>query len=252
MTETSSLGPRSTADRVVLIDALRGIALLGILFMNMTWFTGFAVLSGGQRLALGTAGIDAPVDWLIHFLVEGKFWSLYALLLGVGAAVLRDRAEARGDDFGGLFRRRMMVLLLIGLTHAVLVWFGDIVSLYAVVGLALPLFVRCSSRAVLCRAGVLLAAPIVQGVLWLMADRAIQAAPGPAAVPGYGPGQLLVFFGSGTYAEAFVANWAFLKERWFLAVYEGRFFKLLGTFLLGYWACRHGIFHEPARHRRLQ
>ena len=56
MTEISSLTPRSTADRVMLIDALRGIALLGILFMNMTWFTGFAVLSGERdRLTRSTA-----------------------------------------------------------------------------------------------------------------------------------------------------------------------------------------------------
>ena len=62
--------------------------------------------------------------------------------------------------------------------------------------------------------------------------------------PGHGPAELLVYFSSGTYSETFAANWAFLTERWYLAIYEGRFFKLVGMFLLGFWVGRSGILHD--------
>ncbi len=62
---------------------------------------------------------------------------------------------------------------------------------------------------------------------------------------------MLGFFAGGSYPEVLSANWAFLKERWFLAVYTGRIFKLLGMFLIGFSLGRAGIFQEPWRHRRL-
>lgn len=236
--------PTTAGERIVVLDALRGFALFGILFVNMTWFTGYAVLSPEQRQALGTAGIDGVVSWLIQFLVNNKFWSLFALLFGIGAAVQYDRAKTRGDAFERLFARRVAVLLFIGLLHAVFIWFGDIISLYAVAGFAILLFRRWSGRAILICAAVCLVAPIVQGGVWLAIDQMVRDPSAARVDPGYGPGELLVYFGSGTYAEAFKANWAFLTERWYLAIYEGRFFKLLGMFLLGFWAGRKGVLHD--------
>ncbi|MCZ6816860.1 MAG: DUF418 domain-containing protein, partial [Planctomycetota bacterium] len=246
--------PTVPSERIALLDGLRGFALLGILFVNMTWFTGFAVLSSEQRIALGTSGVDAVVYWLIHCLIDGKFWSLFALLFGAGAAVQMARSEARSKARGGRFRpfylRRLTVLLVVGLAHGVLVWFGDIVGIYAVVGFAMLFFVRCSDRAVLAWAAVCMAAPIVQGGIWLVAYQSAGATAVPAIDPGHGPAELLGSFGGGGYWEAFAANWAFLKERWFLAVYEGRFFKLLGMFLIGHWAVRRGLFTEIEQNRR--
>ena len=147
MTHHDANRVKAPIERLALLDALRGFALLGILFVNMTWFTGFAVLPADRRAEMTTAPADAVTAWLIHFLVDGKFWSLFALLFGAGAAVQWARAQARGDDCTRLFLRRSFALIFIGLLHAVFLWFGDIVSLYAVVGLALLLFRRCSDRA---------------------------------------------------------------------------------------------------------
>ena len=242
--------PVDPRERSTLLDALRGVALLGIMLVNMTWFTGYAVLDGDARAALGTEPIDAVTGWLVLFGVEGKFWSLFALLFGVGFAIQLQRAERTGTPATGRFAARMAALLAIGLAHAVLLWFGDIVSLYAVVGFALLLFARSSNATVLRAALVFILSPIVLSGIFL-GIHLLTGPDGPAVDPGHGPATMLAYFASGSYAEAFRANWAFLVERWFLAVYSGRFLTLLGMFLLGLYAGRRGVIMQPRLHGRL-
>jgi uncharacterized protein len=254
-TPAAAPGPVRTTERVSRLDAMRGFALLGIMFVNMTWFTGFAVLSGEQREALGTAGVDRVTAWIVHFAVDSKFWTLFALLFGVGFGIQAVRAGApagTGDGFAVRYARRMGVLFLIGAAHAVFLWFGDIVSLYAAVGIFLLLFRRCRGRTLVGWAAALLLSPIVVSGCWLAAEVArFVLGDDTAAVagdPGHGPAELLVVFGAGSYGEVLRANWAFLVERWYLAVYSSRFPALLGMFLLGFWAARRGIVQHPERH----
>lgn len=239
--------PISARERIELLDVLRGFALLGIMFGNMTWFTGYAVLSDEQRVALGTQGIDQVIAWLIHVLVDEKFWSLFALLFGVGVAMQAQRARDP-QEFSQLYVRRILAMLSIGLAHAIFLWFGDIISLYAVVGLVLLLFRRSTDKTVLIWSIRLLLLPIAVLTLWLCLHNL--RTPGNTVDPGHGPIELLKFFAGGTYWEAFSANWAFLKERWAIAVYDGRLFKLAGMFLLGWWAGRQDLFIHIDRHRR--
>lgn len=252
MKATSSSISTDSNNRIPLLDALRGLALLGILFVNMTWFTGIAVRSPEERAGLGTETVDTIIEWLIHFTVDGKFWSLFALLFGVSFAIQFRRAESQEHNFTAIFLRRMIVLWLIGLAHAVFIWFGDIVSLYAVVAAAL-LFFRSSSDRALIRWAVMSGAlvPILISSLWLVVDNASRTTVAPTVDPGHGPRELLNVFGTGSYSTILAANWAFLKERWFLAIYSSRFFRILGMFLIGYYAGRREIFHDPARHLKL-
>ncbi len=244
--------PTGEHERLSVLDTLRGFALLGILFVNMTWFTGFAVSSAEDRARLGTEAADAIVNWLIHFAVEGKFWSIFALLFGVCAAIQFQRTEALGRAFAPVWLRRMTILLPIGLMHGIFIWFGDIVSLYAVVGMALLPFRRCTDRGLICWAlffGVFV--PVLVGGIWLAADQALRNSAESSVDPGHGPYELLIVFRTGSYSEVFGANWAFLKVRWLLAIYTSRLFALLAMFLIGFLAGRMGISHEPNRHRHL-
>lgn len=222
------------------IDALRGVALFGIMFGNATWFSGTAVRSPAARAELGTATADAITRWLVHVFVDGKFYSLFALLFGVGFGLAMHHAPLASARF----RRRMSVLLVLGGLHATLLWFGDIVSLYAVTGSVLPWCWRWSDRALL-RGGVtLLLAPIALSLL------AFALGGDPAGGdPGHGPAALLPAFATGSYRELLAANWAFVTERWTLAFQSGRFCKLLGLFLLGAWSVRRGIALDPAAHQ---
>ena len=240
--------PVQASDRIPVLDELRGFALLGIMFVNMTWFTGFAVLAPEARAGLGTANIDRIAYWFIHVLVDGKFWSLFALLFGVGVAYQHKWAQSTGADFTSTYLKRVCVLFVAGMAHATLLWFGDIVSLYAVVGLVLLLFVHRSPRTTLIWSCILLLAPVVQ-LAGILIIHELQSN-GIATDPGLGPAEMFRSFSQGTYLDVLIANWEFLKERWIIAFYDGRFMKLAGMFLLGWWLGNKNLFRVSLHSKR--
>ena len=143
-----SAGPvqPSGSDRVVSLDFIRGIAVLGILFANITAFGQPYVaylwppaISGGM-----TAGDQAI--WLFQFvLVDGKFRGLFTILFGAGIYLFMERAWARGKG-KGLQARRLFFLLCFGLIHYFLIWRGDILTLYAVWGLVALLMIGWKAK----------------------------------------------------------------------------------------------------------
>ena len=139
--------PATAAERVLVLDALRGFALFGILLANILAWSGWSMATDAQRLAW--AGADG-VAWQYrfhHLLVDGKFYTLFSLLFGVGFALQLQRLGQAGQDGLRIYRRRVLVLLGIGLVHSFLVWDGDILTLYALLGLLLPAFHRWPARA---------------------------------------------------------------------------------------------------------
>ncbi|MHC4446980.1 MAG: DUF418 domain-containing protein [Planctomycetota bacterium] len=149
------LGPIREGDRIITLDVLRGFAVLGILFVNIHFF------SMPLTLATGTTGlVDAPameeMSWaIVKTLVEYKFLSLFSLLFGAGLVVQMTRAEAKGRGFVPLHLRRLGVLAAFGLAHALLLWYGDVLFRYAVLGL-FPLAMRKARPRTLVTAAVVL------------------------------------------------------------------------------------------------
>jgi uncharacterized protein len=131
----SKLKPLDKHKRVDALDILRGLALVGILLMNIEWFNRAIISLGSHDTTL--TGIDHAVGWLIRCFVEGKFYKLFALIFGMGFAVMLLRAKDAGRPFGAWFVRRMLVLLLIGIAHMIFLWGGDILHQYAIAGLIL-------------------------------------------------------------------------------------------------------------------
>lgn len=140
-------GPVAGEDRFVAIDALRGFALFGILLANLPYWGGFPFASAEQQKAL--MGGVSPSAFGIFFngILDGKFYTLFSLMFGLGFALQLERLEKRGADGLAIFRRRMAALLLIGCVHLFLIWDGDILVLYALLGFVLPLFRHESDRA---------------------------------------------------------------------------------------------------------
>ncbi|WP_448565743.1 DUF418 domain-containing protein [Thalassotalea ganghwensis] len=135
----SALKPISASKRIDALDILRGIALIGILLMNIEWFNRpIAALSSFDE---SLSGVDHAVGWLIRCFVEGKFYKLFALLFGMGFAVMLMRAKEVGRPFGAWFSRRMIALWVIGIAHMIFLWGGDILHDYALAGMFLLLWV---------------------------------------------------------------------------------------------------------------
>src|SRR5919107_1236143 len=139
--------PISLQERIEILDVLRGLAVCGILIGNMQWFSGYGMMP--QVLAAQSPVADRVTHFLVHFFVEGKFYSIFSFLFGFGFALQIERAEGRGDLKASLFKRRLFWLLVIGLLHAYLLWAGDILSIYAALGVVLILFRRKKNEALL-------------------------------------------------------------------------------------------------------
>lgn len=218
--------------RLAPLDALRGFALIGIVLGNVMWFSGYAVSGAGARAASGDLGvaIDAAVAFVIHLLVDGKFYGLFSLLFGASFSEMLRHTDAPARRVRRLVARRLSGLWAIGIAHATLVWFGDILSLYAVAAVPLLAVRRWSPRRLVLLACGCLAAPVGMSLaLW-----AVAAAGGAAGSdPGHGPSAFLPAFASGGYLDVLPANAAFLAERWVLAIRSGRLVRLLGMFVLG-------------------
>ena len=243
-------GPVRRGERVELLDALRGFSIFGILLANLMVFSGtFFAGSAGAAIAFPNSTADRVTEFLIHLLVEGKFYSTFSLLFGVGFAVQLARAESLGRPFASFFRRRMLFLLLIGVTHA-LVWAGDILWLYAVVGFVLIPFRQGQERTLLIWVAALLVVPVVlYGLVALLVSSS------PATVSG-GLESLfrstIAAFSDGGYRAVFEANLLFLLlGRLPQLVVTGRAFNVLAMFLVGFYLGRRRVFHDLTAHRPL-
>ncbi len=150
----TNLGPVTVRERSKILDVWRGFALLGIAMANFPEFSLWTFMSPSKQAALPWSGADDVVHYLLYMLVDGKFYTLFSLLFGIGFSIILSRRGWR------LFVRRMTILFVIGFCHRIFLWSGDILLLYAVAGLLLTLFIPLSDRWLFRSAILLLLLPI--------------------------------------------------------------------------------------------
>jgi uncharacterized protein len=131
-----TLTPVRSSERIQALDVVRGFALIGIFLMNVEWFNR-ALGEMMQGLPIGLSGADWWASRLIYTLVQGKFWTMFSLLFGMGFAVMLLRAERAGRSFLRPYLRRIAALAVFGAAHHIFIWGGDILFGYAVAALAL-------------------------------------------------------------------------------------------------------------------
>ncbi len=129
--------PIPPEERIHTLDVLRGFALLGIMFVNVTAFVQPSAWFAVHWEELGP--VNYAVEVLKLFFTQGKFYTLFAFLFGLGFAVQLARAERVERGFAARFFWRIVLLWLIGIFHIVFLWDGDILNTYAVGGLILLL-----------------------------------------------------------------------------------------------------------------
>lgn len=252
-TAAAGSAPASPVERLTLLDALRGFALIGILTMNAMVLSGLIFMPPEALAALPTAAFDMPMMGLLTWLAYGKFYTIFSLLFGIGFALQMDAALRRGDTRLSLFKRRLAVLLVIGLVHLYF-WEGDILVLYALMGFALIPFRHASNRALLVSAVVLVLAPVVLAALIALTNGAANpGAPlwawGERVTVSLGfaadamPYPTLRDAGWGEYLRFQLAGVFFRYSELFTT---GRPFKVLAMFALGLWVGRSGLLRDPA------
>jgi uncharacterized protein len=245
-------GVPAAGGRVPELDALRGFALAGILLMNIEFFT-----RPLQGMALGMdpqwQGVDRLAALGVATLVQGKFWTLFSLLFGVGFAVMLERADAARASFDALFLRRLTGLLVIGLLHATLVWSGDILVPYALAGFVLWLVHRAIPAAQLWRVGVAVyALPLL--LMWLSV-LAVQALPAVGEVEQHAAARVLreeyataaQVYAHGGFAEATAQRVrdSLMQYSWLGSILPA----ILGVFLIGAGLQRSGVLRDPVTSR---
>lgn len=152
----SGPAPSSLPDsrqRVVALDALRGVAVIGIAAMNVIAFAMPANAYFNPAVWGGTGPLETALWAMSNVLVEDKFRALFAMMFGTGVAILLGN----GEHPHRAHYARMAVLLAIGLAHGVLLASNDVLRTYAVAGLLLPLAARWPAKRLIWAAIVLIA-----------------------------------------------------------------------------------------------
>ncbi len=243
--------------RLPSLDVLRGLALLGIALMNVEYFDR-PLSDMGQGLEPSQSPADYALSWLVYVFVQGKFWILFALLFGMGFALMDARMRATGRDFRAIHARRAAGLLAIGLLHALLIWAGDILVSYAI-GAFLLLWFRNMDPDRQGRWGAALyGVPCLALLLmaWSMSalEPSTPAAADPAetarrAVEQSRRAAEIAAYSSGSWWEAVQ-----VRARYFIEHFdETLVFEVfaLGMFLVGAWLLRIGAIANPDMHARL-
>jgi uncharacterized protein len=132
--------------RIVSLDVLRGVAVLGILVMNIQSFSMPTAAYINPTAYGDLTGLNKWIWILSHILASQKFMSIFSMLFGAGVLIFTENAIAKGKNCAALHYRRMLWLMVFGLLHGYLLWYGDILFTYGLCGMLLFVFRKLSPR----------------------------------------------------------------------------------------------------------
>jgi uncharacterized protein len=258
MNQTTA-SPQPPNGRADILDITRGFALLGICLANYFYSSLYIFQKKEYTDALATADIDWWLSRINLALIDGKFYSLFSLLFGIGFSIIFLRNKKAGKNGLKFFYRRLFILLIIGLCHSLLLWDGDILVFYAIVGMLLPLFRNSSDKALLITAVVLIVSPILFDALKVVSDGKWNIS-NPVLATVLARDKMIGVTESNTY------NWLIVHDRysdlldwclsgtlwgWQMRLDSNRIPKVLAMFLVGLYAGRHRIFAQLQDYKRL-
>jgi len=237
----------ASSQRLDLLDALRGSALLGILLLHSAEHWDLIVPPEGRPAWLATLD-DQALSWG-YALFGGKAYAIFALMFGISFHLTLQSWRARGGHPSARFAWRLVLLGALGYVHGLL-YCGDVLAVIAVLGLPLVLLDRLGTRALAAVAvALLLQLPQWPGVLRVLTDPAYQPAM-PLHWTLYG--QVTPVFANGSLAELLAVNaWTGQAAKWAWVIETWRWPQMLGLFVCGLLLGRSGVLHDPARLRSL-
>ncbi|MCA1780305.1 MAG: DUF418 domain-containing protein [Xanthomonadaceae bacterium] len=248
----TNLEPTTSNERHEVLDALRGFALFGIFLANIRFFSGWEYLGPDQRAELAGSAYGL-LDFAHLAVIDGKFYTLFAFLFGLGFALQLQRLEGRGAAAGRIYLRRTTILLGFGLIHLFVFWVGDILTPYALLGFVLLAVRHWSDRTVLIVAGLSLLAPIFGYALFW----ALGAAPSLGlyeiayAMMPPGAQNPMIDLRLSEWTERLQSSFALGVLRFGYLFDTWRWPKLFAIMLLGLWAGRRLMRGELLEDNRL-
>ncbi|MDQ6684755.1 MAG: DUF418 domain-containing protein [Pseudomonadota bacterium] len=231
-----------TSQRIATLDIVRGFALMGILIMNMPGFSAsFFAEADGSHLWPGR--VDQIAEAARDMLFSGKFNSMFSMLFGIGFTIQFTRMqEADPQHATMIYTRRLLVLAVFGLIHAGMFWNGDVLHIYAILGLVLLFGLRhASDRTIVALMGLCLLYPLISGSLRLLLMTPDVVAMQVAQAKGFAAGDNAAL-GHGSFADAAMQHLRVLKHFydnvWSLWNSLGFYVAMALTMLLGLLAGR--------------
>ena len=161
------VAPVSAADRISSIDVLRGTALLGIAIMNII-FSGIPMAADwNPKVSGGATGLNLAAFMAQYILFDGKFRGIFSIMFGASSYYLVTRAVDRGAGIQAaeVYYRRILWLMVFGMVHAYLIWHGDILYPYALLGLILFPLHKARPKWLLVTAGLCIAAMTTYSII---------------------------------------------------------------------------------------
>jgi len=255
----STATPTAPQERSHLLDIIRGFALLGILLMNIEYFQRplTAMMHGFNP---EQAGLDYATAWGVYTFVQGKFYTMFSLLFGMGFVLFLDRAMEKTNAPRFLFFRRVFVLALFGFIHIVYIWGGDILLTYAIAGVLLLLFTKTPAKRLWKWGAALIIIPTL--LFWLGAwgiQMGLNSEAGTEMLADFAQTRIemqqMIAMGHEVYAAGSYTEVLRYRLSEVALMYGGGgviFFVpiVLGTILIGASFGRAGIFINPNEHRK--
>lgn len=234
--------PIEPTQRIEILDILRGFALLGIIFINMGFFSGYVFMPFEDLKQFTNFQLDEKLYALLEIIVTGKFYTLFSILFAVGFYIQISKHTEDSIDFLKTYRRRLFILLLIGLIHS-LIWFGDILLTYAIFGFILILFRNVRSKNLIHWSIFSLLFPLLIDLSLLPFSEALgSVSPENTNIvaahvqyPDMTVEAVITTFQNGSLADLFGLNIHNLVWKYLGYIPSGGYFKFLGIFLLGYY-----------------
>jgi uncharacterized protein len=242
----------SASGRALAPDLARGFMLLLIALANTPWYLYGSTTSTSSIHSTDGSTADSAVQFVIITAVDSRVYPMFAFLFGYGIVQMYQRSIDRGAEpraVRRVLRRRHLWMLVIGFVHAALLWMGDIIGAYGLVGLIFTAaFLKRKNKTLIIWASVLTGLLTLAAVSATIGSVFAARAPAPAEA---------VSFLAGIKAVNGIESWpASIIPRllvWvFLLAFQGLLTLVIPiAVLLAFWAARHRVLEEPDRHLRL-
>lgn len=262
----NTLQPIQENDRIEHIDIIRGIAILGILLVNMAHFSYpdlYLHLIGPDNFFVNSWGaLDQFTNQLLHTFIQMKFITMFSFLFGFGMIIMMERSKLKGQKFVPLYARRLLALLLFGVIHAFFIWDGDILTEYALLGFVLLLFRNCQPKTLLvwtiiCYSLFALPVGLVSTIPFEESTEMIELNKEIAIESEQNAKQALHTYSEGTFIDVAKQR---IHDRMFYMSLNGMaslnpilYFYInipyFSMFLLGAYFAKRKLLHQPSKHK---